>query len=123
MFKDGDEFRRRVRRAAVLLLVPENSVEEVWFQALEDNQDDSPPVMRFKEYVTETRVEGHLQHLNHYDNDGPRTTNAVEGWHLKLNARAGDHNKYLPLHSNTSKKNRLRIRRRLFYWMLRVLYM
>ena len=50
MFKEDDEFRRLVRRAAVLPLVPENSVEDVWFQALEDNQDDSPPVMRFKDY-------------------------------------------------------------------------
>ena len=86
MFKEDDKFRRLVRRAAVLPLVPENSIEDVWFQALEDNQNDSPPAMRFKDYVTETWVEGHLQHWNHYDNDGPRTTNAVEGWHHKLNA-------------------------------------
>ena len=54
MFKEDDEFRRLIRRAAVLPLVPENSVENVWFQALDDNQNDSPHVMRFKDYVTET---------------------------------------------------------------------
>ena len=42
MFKEDDEFRRLVRRAAVLPLMPENIVEDVWFKALECNQDDSP---------------------------------------------------------------------------------
>lgn len=48
---------------------------------LEDNKDDGYHVMCLKDYVTETRVEGHLTHWNHYDNDGSRTTNVVEGWH------------------------------------------
>ena len=68
MFKK-DQFRHLVRRAAVLPLVPENSVEDVWFQALEDNQNDSPHVMRFKDYVTETWVVGHLQHWNQAKNN------------------------------------------------------
>ena len=65
MCKADDEFRRLVRIAAVLPLVPENSVEDLWFQALEDNQDDNPHVVRFKDYMTKTWVEGHLQHWNH----------------------------------------------------------
>lgn len=41
-------------------------------------------VLRFKDYLTDTWVEGHLMIWNHFDNDGPRTTNAVEGWHHKV---------------------------------------
>ncbi|XP_062612625.1 uncharacterized protein LOC134274356, partial [Saccostrea cucullata] len=84
-FREDEDFHRLVRRAAVLPLVPEQRVEDVWFEALEDNEDDNQDVGRFKDYVTETWVEGHLMNWNHYDNEGPRTTNAVEGWHHKFN--------------------------------------
>uniref|UniRef100_A0A8W8K0R5 MULE transposase domain-containing protein n=1 Tax=Magallana gigas TaxID=29159 RepID=A0A8W8K0R5_MAGGI len=77
--------RMLVRRAAVLPLIPEHRVEDVWLEALEDNGDDDNDVLRFKDYVTETWVEGHLTHWNHYENDGSRTTNVVEGWHHKFN--------------------------------------
>lgn len=39
--------------------------------------------------VTETSVEGTFGKLNHYDNDGPPTTNHVEGWHNRLNKKCG----------------------------------
>lgn len=84
-FREEDSVRLLVRRAAVLPLVPEHRVEDVWLEALEDNEDDDHDVLRFKDYVTETLVEGHLTHWNHYDNDGSRTTNVVEGWHHKFN--------------------------------------
>ena len=84
-FRENEEFHRLVRRAGVLPLVPGHRVEDVWFQALEDSDDQTAPVMRFKDYVTETWVEGHLEMWNHFDHDGPRTTNAVEGWHNKFN--------------------------------------
>ncbi|XP_055997797.1 uncharacterized protein LOC130047214 [Ostrea edulis] len=82
---ENEDFHRLVRRAAVLPLVPDHRVEDVWFQALEDNDDNTDAIMRFKDYVTETWVEGHFHLWNHFDHDGPRTTNAVEGWHHKLN--------------------------------------
>ena len=69
----------------MLPLVSEHLVEDVWFQALNDNDSDGQAVLRFKDYVTETWVEGHLKQWNHFSNDGPRTTNAVEGWHHKVN--------------------------------------
>ena len=53
----------------------------MWFHALEYNDNDTPGVTRFDDYVTEQWVES----LNHYDNGGPRTTNNVEGWHSKIN--------------------------------------
>ena len=83
-FRDNDSFHQLVRRAAVLPLVPSQRVEDVWFQALEDNDDNTAAVVRFKDYVTETWIEGHFEFWNHFDPDGPRTTNAVEGWHHKL---------------------------------------
>lgn len=78
-FRENEEFHRLVRRAGVLPLVPGHRVEDVWFQALEDSEDQIDPVMRFKDYVTETWVEGHLEMCNHSDHDGQRTTNAVKG--------------------------------------------
>jgi len=69
----------------VLPLVPVDSVEDLWFNALEENEDMSPEVTRFTDYVTESWVEGQQLDLwNHYNNDGPRTTNTVEGWHSKV---------------------------------------
>ena len=57
-FRDNDSFHQLVRRAAVLPLVPSQRVEDVWFQALEDNDDNTAAVVRFKDYVTETWIEG-----------------------------------------------------------------
>jgi hypothetical protein len=34
--------------------------------------------------VTEYWVESHQHIWNHFDTDGPRTTNHLEGWHHKL---------------------------------------
>lgn len=47
-----------VRRAEVLPLVPVNKVENVWYSALKENNDDSPEVTRFTDYITENWVEG-----------------------------------------------------------------
>lgn len=47
-----------------------------WFQALDDNYDNTALVMRFKDYVTEIWVEWHLDLWNHFDHNGPRTINA-----------------------------------------------
>ena len=43
------------------------------------------------DYVTETWVEeGFLRATwNHYDTEGPRTNNHLEGWHNKLKKRVG----------------------------------
>ena len=57
-FRDNDSFHQLVRRAAVLPLVPSQRVEDVRFQALEDNDDNTAAVVRFKDYVTETWIEG-----------------------------------------------------------------
>jgi hypothetical protein len=57
----------------------------MWFHALENNDNDTPEVTRFAYYVAEQWVEGQqLESWNHYDNDGPRITNNVEGCIVKL---------------------------------------
>jgi hypothetical protein len=85
-FKNDDTVKRLVKRAAVLPHVPVHLVEDVWLFALEQNDELSPAIVKFKDYVTETWVEGHRgrRMWNHYDTEGPRTTNNVEGWHSKL---------------------------------------
>ncbi|XP_033753121.1 LOW QUALITY PROTEIN: uncharacterized protein LOC117336618 [Pecten maximus] len=85
-YRQDDELKTLVRRAAVLPLVPLDQVDDVWFSALDDNEDISGETTRLKDYVTEIWIEGqHIAFWNHYDNDGPRTTNHVEGWHSKVN--------------------------------------
>ena len=45
--KEDEDFHKLVRRAAVLPLVPEHLVEDVWFQTLNDNESDGQAVLRF----------------------------------------------------------------------------
>ena len=52
-----------MRRAAVLPLVPAQQVDNVWLNALVDNDDNSIQTIKFKDYVTETWVEGSIQGL------------------------------------------------------------
>jgi hypothetical protein len=75
-----------VRRAAILPFIPLTSVEDVWFQALEDrdNADITQLTQPFIDYVTDQSVEGDRPLWNHYGTEGPHTTNSIEGWHCKL---------------------------------------
>ena len=85
-FRDNDDIKRLVRRAAALPLVPVNKVEDAWFETLEECEEDSQNVLKFKDYITERWVEHYeLESWNHFDTEGPRTTNHVEGWHHKIN--------------------------------------
>ncbi|XP_060078201.1 uncharacterized protein LOC132557697 [Ylistrum balloti] len=85
-YRDNEDIRRLVRRAAVLPLVPEQQVEDVWFHALQDIEYADLPadVTPFTDYVVDQWVDGDRPVWNHYDNDGPRTTNHLEAWHGKL---------------------------------------
>ncbi|XP_033726121.1 uncharacterized protein LOC117315828 [Pecten maximus] len=85
-YSNDDDVKTLVRRPAVLPLVPVGRVEDVWFNALEDSEDHTPEMTRFKDYITETWVESHDKETwNHFENAGPRTKNHVEGWHSKVN--------------------------------------
>ncbi|KAJ8299236.1 LOW QUALITY PROTEIN: hypothetical protein KUTeg_023296 [Tegillarca granosa] len=76
----------KVRRAAVLPLIPSASVEDVWLNALEsiNEADIDINTTPFCDYVTEYWVENNRDIWNHFENEGPRTTNHLEGWHNKL---------------------------------------
>ena len=84
-YKEDEDMRLFVRRAAILPLVPAEFVEDVWFNALEDAEDLPFNTTPFADYVTEYWVEGNDRHQwNHFVNEGPRTNNHLEGWHSKL---------------------------------------
>jgi hypothetical protein len=73
-------------------LIPLASVEDVWFQALEDrdNADITQLTQPFTDYVTDQWAEGDRYFLNYYGTEGPRTTNSIEGWRICINNRV-DH--------------------------------
>ncbi|KAJ8304210.1 hypothetical protein KUTeg_017793 [Tegillarca granosa] len=62
------------------------SVEDVWLNALEriNEADIDINTTPFCDYVTEYWVENNRDIWNHFENEGPRTTNHLEGWHNKL---------------------------------------
>lgn len=84
-YKENNDITRLVQRAAVLPLVPQHLVEDVWLNALEDigEVDNVPDTTSFTDHVTEFWFEGHRILWNHYHTEGPRPTNHLEGWHNK----------------------------------------
>jgi len=85
-YSDDPIIHQLVRRAAVLPLVPQANIEDVWFNALEDLEQSSPTTnpTSFTGYVTTYWVETHRHLWNHYLTQGSRTTNHLEGWHSKI---------------------------------------
>ena len=87
-YRDNDDVKTLVRRAAILLRIPLASVKDVWFKVLEDrdNVDITQLTQPFTDYVTGQWAEGDrsLCLWNNYGTEGPRTTNSIEGWHTKL---------------------------------------
>lgn len=86
LYRDNDDVKTLVRRATILPLIPMDAIEDVWFQALEDRDDADITQLTqpFTDYVTDQWVEGDHALWNHYETQGPRTTNNIEGWHNKL---------------------------------------
>jgi hypothetical protein len=62
-----------------------NDLEDVWFHVIEDLEeaDTNTPTLAFTDHVTYW-VERNRHLWNHYQTDGPRTTNHLESWHSKL---------------------------------------
>ena len=85
-YKENNDINKLVRRTAVLPLLPVNDLEDVWFYALEnlEEADTNTPTLAFTDYITSYWVESNGHLWNHYQTDGPRTTNHMEGWHSKL---------------------------------------
>lgn len=89
-YREDDNVKKLIRRAAVLPLVHLDSIEDVWFQALEDRDeaDLTEVTETFTDYVTEQWVNGDRLIWNHFGTNGPRTNNNLEAWHGKLKRMA-----------------------------------
>ena len=85
-YRNNDDIRQLVRRAAVLPLVPMGLIEDLWFNALNDLEDIDIPAntTTFTDYLTTQWIDGDRKVWNHFNTDGLRTTNHIEGWHNKL---------------------------------------
>lgn len=87
LYVQNELVRRHVRMCAALAYLPPEYVDEGWLSIMEDNPDE-PLVGEFNDYFVGTWLENDFfkplwccygrQH---------RTTNAVEGWHNRLNKR------------------------------------
>ncbi|XP_067676265.1 uncharacterized protein [Haliotis asinina] len=85
-YKEDGEVKKLVRRAAALPLVPCDKIEDVWLDAVAESPA-SPKVTAFMDYVTTSWVEGQgfiPEIWNHFENQGHRTNNRLEGWHNKI---------------------------------------
>jgi len=67
-----------------------NKVEDFWLQTLE-NIPPRDDYTKLTDYVTETWIEEQFSQpaWNHYQTEGPRTNNHLEGWYNKLKKRVG----------------------------------
>ena len=92
-YTENQSFNRLVRRSSALPLIPLESVDEVWMEALNELTDED--VIPFMDYVTTTWVDTSAaifpkEMWNHFDNiDGFRTNNHLEAWHGVLNRELG----------------------------------
>lgn len=86
IYQSDPDLYKFVRRAAVLPLVPQTLIDDVWLEAMA-HSPDTESARLFADYMVETWLEGLFSRTswNHFDTDGHRTTNHLEGWHHKLN--------------------------------------
>ncbi|CAF0719086.1 unnamed protein product [Brachionus calyciflorus] len=79
------------RRLFCLSLVPVDQITEVWIKILNDKPifietNKNKKIDEFLEYFVDTYFEGKfdINLWNHFDTEGPRTNNDIEGYNLKL---------------------------------------
>lgn len=80
------EGRNVTRMSAMIPLVPANLIPEAWRQIIESG-DNSPEMRRFRKYFESTWYPRHSPELLSCAGQRNRTTNALEGWHRRINAR------------------------------------
>ncbi|KAJ8309760.1 hypothetical protein KUTeg_011625 [Tegillarca granosa] len=81
-YRENEDVKRFVCRAAVLTLIPMQEVEFlVQYTPIQtiDDCDNVPATTYFCNYVTEHWVESDRSLWNHYDTEGPRFANHLEG--------------------------------------------
>lgn len=72
-YRDNEDIRKLVRRAAALPLVPEHQVEDAWFHCLQDLEDTDLPVdtTPFTDYIITQWIECDHTVWNHFNTEGP----------------------------------------------------
>ena len=85
-YKEDDNLHKLGRRAAVHTLIPIAEVEDVWLNPLTDTDhvETDTSFIPFTGYVTTYWVEQNRHLWNHYETQRPKTSNHLEGWHIKL---------------------------------------
>ncbi|XP_054715332.1 uncharacterized protein LOC129224808 [Uloborus diversus] len=91
-YAGNKEVRNFFRKMAALALVPPTLVPEA-FLIIQENQPSTGEEDTFISYMAETWLDEQdakfpISIWNHFDTNGARTNNVVEGWHSSLNNKA-----------------------------------
>lgn len=81
--RDG---RNVTRMSAIIPLVPASLIPEAWRHIIQ-SVDNSPEMRLFRRYFESTWYPRHSPELLSCADQRHRTTNALEGWHRRINAR------------------------------------
>ncbi|XP_048238825.1 uncharacterized protein LOC125372533 [Haliotis rufescens] len=88
MYKEDPRVTQWIRRAAGLALLPIPFVQDAWVQAMQSTPY-VPRAVDFNDYIVRTWVDDDarfsMRMWNHFETDGPRTNNNLEGFHSRLN--------------------------------------
>lgn len=85
-YKDNEEIRKHLLRCAALAHLPKNLISDAWLEIMEIAPNNLK-VVRFNDYFVEQWLDNEWFWVCYGERH--RTTNAVEGWHNKLNRRVG----------------------------------
>jgi hypothetical protein len=93
-FRDNNAVKKTVRRVSALPLVPISNIDAVWESIQENAPLNINGVESFIDYVVNTWIDEIYGLFNrtiwtHFDNNGARTNNHLEGFHYKINKCMG----------------------------------
>lgn len=86
IYRENSEVRDHIRMCAALAHLPEEVTTDAWLHIMESVPDEEALVL-FNDYFVEQWLESDRIWICY--NERHRTTNAVEGWHTRLNNRVG----------------------------------
>lgn len=91
MFTVSKQFKTTVTYISALSLIPIHKIFEVWDIIINFVPRGNIQIDQFLDYVYRTWIDNnratfHWNMWSHYDNNGARTNNAVEGFHFKSNS-------------------------------------
>lgn len=89
VYKEDQNVRNHIRMCAALAHLPENTLYDAWLEIME-TAPDSALMTKFYDYFVENWLDNNLFWLVYKERH--RTTNAVEGWHNRLNKKVSKAN-------------------------------